>query len=244
MTPSPSPQPAKSPKTGGLSTWRRRIFWILRWSFMALLAIPPLQALLLRWVDPPVTETMLARSVHNWRETGEWHLPDYRWVDLDELPRSVPTAVLSSEDRAFFAHHGFDVASIRRAWARYQTHSTGAVVGGSTVSQQVARNVFLWQHRSWVRKGLEAWYTIWLEVFVPKKRILEVYVNIAEMGPMTFGVQAAADHWFDKPASKLRMNEAALITGLLPDPREWTPKTPHVRRRAAWIERAPMNYPK
>lgn len=231
----PKPAPPTRP-------WLARLGRLVRWSLVLLVVLPPVQAGLLRWVDPPVTETMLARACANWWETGERRLPDYSWVDLETLPRAVPIAVLSSEDRAFFAHHGFDITAIRRAWLRYQRHE-GAVVGGSTVTQQVARNVFLWQHRSWVRKGLEAWYTIWLELLVPKHRILEVYVNIAEMGPMTFGVEAAARHWFGKPAARLRLQEAALITGLLPSPNRWTPRTPHVQRRAAWIARAPVSLP-
>jgi monofunctional biosynthetic peptidoglycan transglycosylase len=104
--------------------------------------------------------------------------------------------------------------------------------------------VFLTQHRSWVRKGLEAWYTVWLELLVPKERILEVYLNVAELGPMVFGVEAAALYWFKHPASQLRAGEAASLAAMLPSPNRWTPKTPRVKRRAAWIQSAPITLPR
>lgn len=205
--------------------------------------VPAVQCALLNVIDPPVTLTMMSRAVSNGWATSDWHLPDRRPVSLADLPRGVPVAAVSSEDRAFFSHHGFDWVSIRRAWHRYRTEPGAKLIGGSTISQQVARNVFLWQHRSWLRKGLEAWYTGWMELLVPKRRILEVYLNVAEMGPMTFGVEAAAHHWYGKPASKLTPREAAHLIALLPSPQRWNPHTPHVERRASWIERNPVRWP-
>ncbi len=206
--------------------------------------VPPLQCLLLNWVDPPVTGTMLQRTLENGWDHGDWSLPAYQWASLETLPRSLPTAAMSSEDRSFLHHDGFDWVAIRRAWDRYRNRPGGRLVGGSTISQQVARNVFLAQHRSWLRKGLEAWYTVWLELLVPKRRILEVYLNVAEMGPMVFGAEAAARHWFSRPAKDLTFPQCASLIGLLPSPRRWTPKTPHVQRRAAWILRSPVAFPK
>lgn len=224
--------------------WRGWLLRLLLLGAVTLTVAPPLQCALLRWVDPPLTLTMVGQSWRNWRETGDWALPAYTWVDLNDVPRCVPVAALSTEDRSFFYHHGFDMGAIRRAWSHNRAHPDGKQMGASTISQQVARNVFLSQNRSWVRKGLEAWYTVWLELLVPKRRILEVYVNVAEMGPMVFGVQAAAQHWYRKPAGRLRMREAASIMALLPSPRRWTPTTGHVQRRAAWIERMPAAVPK
>ncbi|MSQ82972.1 MAG: monofunctional biosynthetic peptidoglycan transglycosylase [Myxococcales bacterium] len=233
---------AKSAQLHG--NWRRR----LKRTVVALVAMvlvgPPLQCAVLNWVDPPVTGTMLQRTWQHWDTTGDWTLPAYTWVDLEDMPRSVPTAAMSSEDRSFLSHDGFDWVAIRRAWHRYQTKPTARLVGGSTISQQVARNAFLAQNRSWLRKGLEAWYTIWLEALVSKRRILEVYVNIAEMGPMVFGVGAASQHWFAKPCHNLTLVQSATMIALLPSPRHWTPQLPHVQRRAKWIVRSPVTLPK
>jgi len=222
---------------------RRRWLHIFLFSSLAFALVPAAQCALLNVVNPPLTLTMVSRTLaHGWRE-GDWTLPDHTPVPIESLPRAVPQAAVSSEDRLFLSHHGFDFASIRHAWHRYRTEPNARLVGGSTISQQVARNVFLWQHRSWLRKGLEAWYTVWLELLVPKKRILEVYLGVAEMGPMTFGIEAAAQRWYGKPARLLRASEAAHIVALLPSPQRWNPKTPHVHRRAAWIERNPVRVP-
>lgn len=221
----------------------------LRWWFRAVVvlvlacAIPACQCGLLNLIDPPLTETMLARALANAWESGEWRLPAYTFVPLGELPRSVLTSAIASEDRGFFAHDGFDLPAIRRAWRAYNGHEGGKLIGGSTISQQVARNVFLWQHRSWLRKGLEAWYTVWLELLVPKRRILEIYVNVAEMGPMVFGAEAGAQFWFHKSADKLKPSESAHLLSLLPSPRRWTPRTSHVEARARWILAAPPRLP-
>ncbi|MBM4343984.1 MAG: monofunctional biosynthetic peptidoglycan transglycosylase [Deltaproteobacteria bacterium] len=237
---------APQPRAPGhqVKPWRRRL---TRWAAalaIAALALPPAQCLLLNWVDPPWTGTMLQRSLQNgWAGAG-WSLPAYRWTDLEDLPRSLPTSAMSSEDRSFLHHDGFDWVSIRRAWGRYRNRPGSRLVGGSTISQQVARNVFLVQHRSWLRKGLEAWYTVWLEATVSKRRILEVYLNVAEMGPMVFGAEAAARHWYGKSAKDLSSAQSAALIGLLPSPRRWTPKSPHVQRRATWILRSPVSFPK
>ena len=219
--------------------------WWFRLLVLAVLAcvIPAGQCALLNVVDPPATETMVARAVASAWEMGEWRWVDYRWLSISDLPRSVLTSAIASEDRKFFKHNGFDMPAIRRAWRAYNGHETGKLIGGSTISQQVARNVFLWQHRSWVRKGLEAWYTIWLELLVDKRRILEVYVNVAEMGPMLFGAEAAAQYWYHKPARQLKPAESAHILSLLPSPQRWTPKTPYVEQRARWILAAPAKLP-
>lgn len=244
VPPSPAPQKPAPSKPGKPAPAKGKLrgsalaLRILAWLLLVGLLAPIAQTGLLRWVDPPVTQTMLARTWSRGWQEGDWSLPTYRWASAEELPRPLVVAAISSEDRSFFAHHGFDVVAIRRAWHRYQTKPGARLVGGSTISQQVARNVFLWQRRSWVRKGLEAYYTLWLELLVPKQRILEVYLNIAELGPMVFGAEAAAQHWFGKPARRLTRQESALLVAMLPAPNTWTPKTAHVQRRAAWILRA------
>ncbi len=242
--PADKPKKAAPGQVGGWVKWRRRLFRTVLVAFLATLFLPPLQALLLRWVDPPLTLTMVSRSISYTWEHKAFGWPDQRWIGLDELPRHVPAAALATEDRKFFTHNGFDMRSIRRAWHRYQTGNGKKLVGGSTISQQVARNVFLWQQRSWIRKGLEAWYTVWLEAFVPKNRILEVYINVAEMGPMVFGVEAAAQHWYQRPAGKLKPQQAARIMSLLPAPNRWTPTSPPAVKRARWIAANPMRMPR
>lgn len=239
----PGPEPRRPAPVRPVLSWPRRVAkWILR-AFLLFLVVPPIQCALLNVVDPPVTETMLNRALLTGLDGQGWMLPAQSTVALASLPHHVPQAAVSSEDRAFFHHHGFDWPAIRRAWHRYRTEPGAHLVGGSTISQQVARNVFLWQRRSWLRKGLEAWYTVWLELLVPKHRILEVYLNVAELGPMVFGVDAAARHWYGKPASKLKPAEAAHLVALLPAPNTWTIATPHVQQRARWILASPVRIP-
>jgi len=245
-TPAPKPaaKPAKSGGSGRWAKWRRRLIRLVIAAFLAFLVLPPLECLLLRWVDPPFTLTMVSRSLsHTWEnKTFAW--PAHQTVPLASLPRHVPAAALATEDRQFFHHNGFDLKSIRRAWKRYRSGDGKKLVGGSTISQQVARNVFLWQHRSWFRKGLEAWYTVWLETIVPKERILEVYLNVAEMGPMVFGIEAAAHHWYDRPAARLKPQQAARIMSLLPAPNRWTPTSKVAVKRARWIAANPVRLPR
>lgn len=193
---------------------RRVVLWSVRLVLVAL-ALSFLQVVLLRWVNPPLTWTMAERA---WAD-GE--LPDQRWRDLDALGREVPRAAVAAEDGWFWHHHGFDLGAIEAA-VEHNADSK-RVKGASTISQQVARNVFLWQGRTWVRKGLEAWYTVLLEVVVPKERILEVYLNVAETGPGTFGMEAGARHWYGKSAASLSATQAAGLVAILPSPNRWTP---------------------
>lgn len=239
----PTKQPAAKPATPARPFLQRLRRWLL-WSLLFLAVVPPLQALLLRFVDPPLTGTMVSVAIgHGW-ESGDWRWPEQSWRSLDQLPRHALIAAISSEDRQFLEHDGFDLWAIRQAFERLQRAKPGGkLIGGSTISQQVARNVFLWQHRSWPRKALEAWYTVWLEVFCSKERILEVYLNVAEMGPMVFGMEAAARHWYGKPAMSLQPTESASIIGLLPAPKRWTPSSGPVRRRVAWVRNAPAWLP-
>jgi monofunctional biosynthetic peptidoglycan transglycosylase len=224
----------------------RRLFRSLRWILpaiaLAVLVGPWLQCLVLRFRDPPFTWTMVGRAWDSLRETGDFAWPRRSWVDMEEISCDVPRAAVASEDTLFFEHHGFDFKAMRQALE--ESRRGGRMRGASTISQQVARNAFLWLGRSWVRKGLEAWYTVALEVLVPKERILEVYLNIAETGRMRFGIEAAAQETYGRPAAKLNAEQAATLISTLPSPRKWRPGSKVVQERTAWILAHPVALPK
>lgn len=167
--------------------------------------------------------------------------PKAQWRSMEDLGAHPARMAITSEDGHFFVHSGFDWDGICSALAHNE--KGGSVRGGSTISQQTARNLFLWQRRSWLRKGLEAYYTIWLELLVPKERILEIYLNIAETGPLVFGYEAAAQHWYSRPASALNADQAARITALLPNPSERQPDGKLARKKARRLTRYPAPMP-
>lgn len=186
--------------------------------------------LIFRFVPVPVTLTMLGQ----WISGGELH---YSWRSIDEINPNMAVAVVAAEDQLFPEHNGFDVESIKKA---LKNNKAGKKVrGGSTISQQTAKNVFLWQRQSWFRKGLETYFTFLIELFWGKKRILEVYLNVAEFGPQVFGAQAAAEQYFKTNAAKLSRGQAARLAAVLPSPRKWKAANPgpYVIRRTAHIER-------
>jgi len=227
--------PAKKTAAGRKSkgaVWLRRLRTALLWWMFIGAVVPILQACLLNVIDPPLTLTMLERAIESREETGNMTMPAYQWIDIEDIPDHTISAVISSEDANFLDHSGFDWEAIEQAWS---DRASGGTAGGSTISQQTAKNVFLWQGRSWLRKGLELWYTFWLEQLVSKERILEVYLNIAETGPMTFGVEAGARAWYGRSASQMTAEQGTRLICLLPSPRRWTPDTPHVKQRAARI---------
>jgi len=189
----------------------------------------------LRWVDPPASAFMMRHAFILWRLGSTPPYYHYRWVPWDELPGAVPLAVIAAEDQRFPVHHGFDAVEIRRAWRDFRQGK--GLRGASTITQQTAKNLFLWPERSWVRKGLEAWFGALIEMLWPKARILEVYLNIAQFGPNTYGVGAASERYFGHPASELTLGEAALLAGVLPAPGAYRPDEPSARllRRAEWI---------
>jgi monofunctional glycosyltransferase len=182
----------------------------------ALLLIIFTAVLGLRWIDPPTSAFMLeARAQAAWN--GEKHYrTDYRWVSLEHISPDAALAVIASEDQQFPFHAGFDFTSIRAA---VRAHEQGKRLrGASTISQQVAKNLFLWSGRSVVRKGLEALFTITIETLWPKERILEVYLNVAEFGHGIYGVEAAARRFYHIPASQLSASQSALLAAVLPNP--------------------------
>ncbi len=215
---------------------RRRWRWLL-WLPLLWLAASVLQVAVLRFVDPPTSAFMLARQGEAWRQ-GDWGFRvAHDWRDLAQISPHLPLAVIAAEDQHFATHPGFDLEAIEKA----MDHNARGkrVRGASTISQQVAKNLFLWQGRSWLRKGLEAWYTVLIEAMWPKTRILEVYVNVAEFGDGIYGAQAAARSYWDKDASALTAAQSARLAAVLPAPRRYSAVRPgpYVQRRAAWIQR-------
>ncbi len=205
-------------------------------AFVLFLAVvPALSILLLRWVPPLTTSIMLQSRIAAAFSHDPAYEFGYRWTPWDKIAPEAAVAVIASEDQKFPTHRGFDVQAIEDA---LDAHERGRRLrGASTISQQVAKNLFLWPGRSFVRKGLEAWLTVLLEFLWPKHRILEVYLNTAEMGPGTFGVGAASRRFFGKPAADLTTEEAALLAAVLPNPKRLHADRPtdYVRRRAGWI---------
>jgi monofunctional glycosyltransferase len=185
----------------------------------------------LRWIDPPTSAFMLHARIVTDGPASIRH----RWVEWEQISAPMKVAVIAAEDQTFPDHYGFDFKSINDALA---AHERGRRLrGASTISQQVAKNLFLWSGQSWVRKGLEAWFTVLIETLWPKRRILEVYLNFAEFGRGVFGVGAASDTYFRKPAARLNTQEAALLAAVLPSPKRMRVNAPsrYVRSRQQWI---------
>ncbi|WP_374029062.1 monofunctional biosynthetic peptidoglycan transglycosylase [Bdellovibrio bacteriovorus] len=174
--------------------------------------------LLYRFVPVPLTPLMVIRSAESiW---GEQFVGIHKdWVPLEDISPSMQRAVLKAEDYKFFEHNGFDYDAIQKAMKYNQTHKRKK--GASTISQQTAKNVFLWPHRDWIRKGFEAYFTVLIEFVWPKERILEVYLNVIELGPGVYGVEAASQKYFKKSAKNLNPYQASLVAAVLPNPRKF-----------------------
>lgn len=217
--------------------WRRRLWCLPLWLLLASV----LQVAVLRVVDPPFSSFMAIRQAQAWLAGERDARLAYDWRDLGAMAPCLPVALIAAEDQNFATHSGFDFEAIRQA--RERNARGGRLRGGSTISQQVAKNLFLWQGSGaasrWVRKGLEAWYTVLLELLWPKRRILEVYANVAEFGDGVYGAQAAARRFFGRDASALTHTQCARLAAVLPSPRRYsaTRPGPYVQRRTAAIER-------
>jgi monofunctional biosynthetic peptidoglycan transglycosylase len=207
-------------------TWLRRMVRIAAMLLILAVTGPPALVLIYRDVAPPGTLLMVIRLFE-----GEGIKKE--WVPLEKVSRHVPVAVIALEDNLFCEHDGFDWAAIFDA-AADQLRGDGPIRGGSTISQQTAKNVFLWPGRNYVRKGLEVPFTYMMEWWWGKRRIMEVYLNVIEWGPGIYGVEAAAQAYFNKPARRLTRREAALLAAVLPNPRRWSPARPtaRIKRRA------------
>src|ERR1700676_4394953 len=194
-----------------------------------------LAVLMLRWINPPYTAFMAESQVAAWAAPHSNYVFRHRWVDLARISPSLPLAVVASEDQKFPEHWGFDVEAIEKAYELNQ-HSH-RVRGASTISQQVAKNLFLWSGRSYFRKGLEAYFTLLIEACWPKRRILEIYLNAAEFGHGTYGAEAAAQRFFHKSAARLTRSDAAVLAAVLPNPVRLSATAPsrYVQQRRDWI---------
>jgi len=203
--------------------FKRTVIFLFFFQFVYIIA--------LKWIDPPVTFTQLGSLF-----SGYGLKRDY--VNNEDISSNIKLAVMASEDQIFPDHNGFDFKSIQKAMA-YNERKPGRVRGASTISQQVAKNVFLWQGRTWIRKGFEVYFTFMIELLWSKKRILEMYLNVAEMGKGVFGIEAASQQNFNKPAKKLTRAEAAMIASSLPNPKKYTvkPLSRYVSIRSRWVLR-------
>jgi monofunctional biosynthetic peptidoglycan transglycosylase len=191
--------------------------------------------LLFRWINPPYSAFMAETQIAAWTRGDSSYVLQHSWVDLKRISPNLPLAVVASEDQKFPEHWGFDVTAIEKAYALNQR--SHKVRGASTISQQVAKNLFLWSGRSYFRKGLEAYFTVLIEACWPKRRILEVYLNIAEFGYGTYGAEAAAQRFFHKSAARLSQSDAAVLAAVLPSPEHFSATAPsrYVQQRREWI---------
>jgi monofunctional glycosyltransferase len=199
------------------------------------IAVSILTVVLLRWINPPYSAFMADAQMTAWLDRDSTYVFRHEWVDLSQISPNLPLAVVASEDQKFTEHWGFDVEAIEKAYSLNQHNHK--VRGASTISQQVAKNLFLWSGRSYLRKGLEAYFTILIEGIWPKRRILEIYLNIAEFGHGTYGAEAAAQRFFGKSASRLTRSDAAVLAAVLPNPVRFSATAPsrYVQQRREWI---------
>ena len=210
-----------------MKTITRLLLWIIVFFFGSTIAA----VVVYKWMPVYITPLMITRSIENDDEM------QHKWVPIEEISENMALAVVSSEDNLFMSHSGFDFDQIQKAIE--EAEKTGRQRGASTISQQTAKNVFLWNGRSWVRKGLEAYFTVLIELIWGKERIMEVYLNSIEMGPGIYGAEAVAQAHFGKSASKLTRREAALIAATLPNPLKYSSKNPskYMRKRQRQISR-------
>jgi monofunctional biosynthetic peptidoglycan transglycosylase len=180
-----------------------------------------------RWLNPPTTSFML-------QDTSGRDPVHYEWRDWGDINIAATLAVVASEDQKFAIHHGFDLQSIENAIENYERGNS--LRGASTITQQVAKNLYLWSGRSFFRKGLEAWFTVLIELCWPKKRIIEIYLNIVELGPGIYGFPAASHYFFERDAARVSDSQAALLAAVLPNPHRYQVERPsaHVRKRQRW----------
>jgi monofunctional biosynthetic peptidoglycan transglycosylase len=218
-------------------SWLGRTVRAVAWTLLPCVVLSGLAVLMLRWVNPPYSAFMAESQIAAWSNHDSSYVFQHAWADLNRISPNLPLAVVASEDQKFPEHWGFDVESIEKAYALNQ-HSH-RVHGASTISQQVAKNLFLWSGRSYFRKGLEAYFTVLIEGFWPKRRILEIYLNIAEFGNGIYGAEAAAQRFFHKSAARLSRSDAAVLAAVLPSPAHYSAAAPsrYVQQRRDWILR-------
>lgn len=220
--------------------WRHQAWRVLWRTLLGFVVCSLVLVLLLRVVPVFGSMVMVERKVQSW-VAGESLDIRHQWQPWQRLSDHAKLAVIAAEDQRFPMHHGFDFAEMRRAWEA--SRNGGRLRGASTISQQTAKNLFLWTGRSWVRKGLEAWFTLLIEALWPKQRILEVYLNIVEWDSGVFGLEAASRHYFGVAADQLSEAQASRLAAILPDPRgrDAARPGPQVERRSAWIRQQMRN---
>src|SRR5690554_3015020 len=211
----------------------KKLFKFIFKIFLWFIGLTVLWVLVYKFVPVPYTPLMVIRSIEGDAKYESRH----DWVPMEDISQNLQLAVICSEDQAFLSHGGFDRKAIEKALESNEKGKT--LRGGSTISQQTAKNVFLWPHRTWFRKGLEAYFTILIENLWSKERILEVYLNSIEMGEGVFGAEAASQYWFNKPAKSLKSENAAAIASILPNPRNYSANPPgsYVAKRTQWVLR-------
>jgi monofunctional biosynthetic peptidoglycan transglycosylase len=194
-----------------------------------------------RFVPVPITPLMVIRLVEQTFDSEKKVRLYKDWVPMSEISRHAPQAVFAAEDQKFLTHKGFDFEAMEKAWENNKKGKR--IKGASTITQQTVKNVFLWPGRSYLRKGLEAYFTVLVELLWSKERIMEVYLNVIEMGDGIYGIEAASQAYYNKPAAKLNRNQAAMIAAVLPNPIRWTPTKPtgYIRGRQSWIMRQMNN---
>lgn len=222
----------------------RKIFgriWTIIWkTCVAFFILSIVSVIVFRWVPVPITPLMIIRNFEQIGD-GKGLVMEHDWVALEDISPKLQLAVVCSEDQNYLKHFGVDWGAIEKAMK--ENEKGKRVRGGSTITQQTAKNVFLWQGRSYLRKGLELWFTLLIEVFWSKERIMEVYLNSIEMGNGIYGAEAASQHWFHKSAKKLTKDEAAAIAAILPNPLRYkaNPASSYISQRKAWIKQQ-MNF--
>lgn len=217
-----------------------RIFTIIWKTIVAFFILSIISVIIYRWVPIPVTPLMLIRDVEQ-LGNGKGITMKHDWVPLEEISPKLQLAVVCSEDQNYLKHYGFDLGAIKKAMK--ENEQGKRIRGASTITQQTAKNVFLWQGRSYIRKGLEVWFTLLIETFWSKERIMEVYLNSIEMGNGIYGAEAASQYWFHKSAKKLTKDDAAAIAAILPNPLRLkaNPASDYVSKRKVWIKQQ-MNF--
>jgi monofunctional glycosyltransferase len=206
----------------------RFLLKLIKWFFILSIG----SVILFRFVPPPFTPLMVIRCTQQLFDKDKKVRLSKDWVSLDEMSPAIPLAVMAAEDQKFEEHFGFDFDAIKKAGKYNDRHNGKRKKGASTISQQTAKNVFLFPARSWLRKGFEVYFTFLIEIFWSKYRIMEMYLNEIEMGEGIYGAEAAAQEYFHKPAKKLSIKQSALLAAVLPNPRKWSPAKP-----TAYIER-------
>ncbi len=216
----------------------KRIYKFLLKTILWFVAISLLWVIVYKFIPVSFTPLMAIRSINSEKDYETKH----KWKSINEISKNLQLAIICSEDQNFLSHRGFDMKALKKV---YEENQKGKRIrGASTISQQTAKNVFLWQGRTWLRKGFETWFTFLIETLWSKERILEVYLNSIEMGNGVFGAEAAANYWFNTSASSLTKNQAASIASILPNPRKYkaNPASQFINSRTNWIKRQMRNY--